>query len=508
MEAVIGLAVLAALAAWALKRAFDKTGLSPLLGIFGGALWRFFQPLSFLRPNEGAKFLGGLDGWRLVNPSNGGLVVDGDRGRLTEDDSFRHLVLVAPPGAGKTTRYVVPNVLQLDGCSMLVTDPSGSVWKRTSGDLRRRGFDVKVLNLADPSRSVGYNPMAKVRTALQASDLAKTLVASSAGSSGKDAAFWNQGAEYLIDAIVETLAAPDYAAAHPEHVNLHNVLHLAMAYGRPDRAVDAFIERRGTAAAIRMWAAATAGKTSVVQIYQSTATNVLGMLAQPEIASLLSRDELDFREMRRRKTALFVVVPEDRIESYAFVLNLLYAQSFGAWMEGDPDSRDLPVYVLADEFGHSSIPRFSAIINNIRKYRVSVSMVLQAVSQLDLRYGKDAGETILGGANARMVMGGADLRTTTWFEKMAGRTRYRTYDEMGPRKAVEENLINADRIRTLADDQALLLFANKEPALLRTTPYFRNGRLDWLTKAAPWNPAAGRGPAALSYVDLKEYAQR
>ena len=481
--------------------------MTPIVKIAGKAAWRFFQPLSFMRPNEGAKFLGGWDAWRLANATNAGLVVDGDRARLSDKDSFRHLVLVAPAGAGKTTRFIVPNVLQLENCSMVITDPSGEIWEQTSGSLRERGFDVKVLDLADPSMSVGYNPMAKVTSPVHSMELAKVLVASSNGTPGKDdAKVWTQGAENLIDVMVQTLCSPDYSAAHPEHRNLHNVLHLIQNFGEDGRHLDRFIINHGPDTAHRMWTGIMSGHTNMTRSFAGTVTAALSMLGVPALASALSRDELDFHSLRRRKTALFIVAPSNKIESYSFVLNILHTQLFSALMERRPGKADLPVYVLADEFGHSAIPDFDSIITTIRKYRVSISMVLQAVSQLTRRYGANATATILeGGAGTKLVYGGADVVTTAWVEKMAGKMKFREYDEAGPTRHREENLINADRIRTLADDQAVMLFANKEPMLLRTTPWFENPRLARLTKLPPWNPAATRPPQGLSFVDLAPY---
>ncbi len=190
----------------------------------------------------------------------------------------------------------------------------------------------------------------------------------------------------------------------------------------------------------------------------STAIAALRMLEIPELARVLATPGLDFHALRRRPTALFLVFPATKIGLYAFVLNLLHAQAFAAWMERIPGPDELPLYILADEFGHSSIPDFSAIITNIRKYRVSISIVLQSISQLRANYGPDAAEVILeGGVASRLVYGGADLHTTRWAESLLGHRVLRERD-----RNRSEPLMRSDRIRTLPDTKALYLFANHE----------------------------------------------
>lgn len=73
---------------------------------------------------KGARFLSGREMRRVVSKKEKGLIVDGKNLRLSLSNSFTHLALIAPTGAGKTSRYIIPNVLGLDDCSMVITDPS------------------------------------------------------------------------------------------------------------------------------------------------------------------------------------------------------------------------------------------------------------------------------------------------------------------------------------------------------------------------------------------------
>ena len=85
-----------------------------------------------LRRRDGARLLTKSETGQLLSSRNTGLVLDGHKGRLSERESFQNVCVVARVGAGKTSRYIIPNVLTLDDCSMVITDPSGEIYERTS----------------------------------------------------------------------------------------------------------------------------------------------------------------------------------------------------------------------------------------------------------------------------------------------------------------------------------------------------------------------------------------
>jgi type IV secretion system protein VirD4 len=65
--------------------------------------------------------------------------------------SFQNVCVVARVGAGKTSRYIISNVLDRAkrNCSIVVNDPKGEVFAETSGYLQSRGFKVIAINPED-----------------------------------------------------------------------------------------------------------------------------------------------------------------------------------------------------------------------------------------------------------------------------------------------------------------------------------------------------------------------
>ena len=62
---------------------------------------------------------------KYLNETNTGLILDGIEKALSEKASYQNVCVSAMIGAGKTTRYVINNVLNRAkyNCSMVINDP-------------------------------------------------------------------------------------------------------------------------------------------------------------------------------------------------------------------------------------------------------------------------------------------------------------------------------------------------------------------------------------------------
>jgi len=173
-------------------------------------------------------------------------------------------------------------------------------------------------------------------------------------------------------------------------------------------------------------------------------------------------------------------------------------------MRGRPDRSTLPVYCFYDEFGHSTIPNFVSTANTIRGYKVSLSIVLQSISQLNARYGRDYAYSIQGGFNTNLAYSGADPETAKFFETIIGRQRITQLpNEVKDFKEQyrEQNLMNANEVRTMEQDEVLIVSTNRNPVLTKCTPFFKQGRFSRMTKKGAF-PTKSKAPSAVQYVKL------
>ena len=454
--------------------------------VLGAMIGGFFSFLTFgWSPfgQRGAKFLGGLDHWKLLGRRHKGLVVDGYRYRLTEKASFESILTVGGMGRGKSSTFVVPNLLTMDGCSFVVSDTSGELFQKTSGHLAAKGYRIRVLNLMDPARSETYNPLANARSFTEIGQVAEIIMRSALPGNQKDA-FWNIGAEKIIRIMIQCLRNN----GDPAYLNLANVKHLLASFDAHTACpgqlgkIDQFV-MNATQNDPSTWTdyrGFVGGNAKTMLSFLSTADAALSAIGNPQIANLTATSSIDFGELRRHKTALYVMVRQQDMIYYQFLLNLFYTDLFGSLL-GQFQADHRPVYLLLDEFGHLSIPNFNVFATTARKYRVGFWIFLQSLSQLEARYGAHDAETIRDGLQTEIYLPGVNLDTARRLEARLGRMANPTSNGSG------QPLLTADEIIRLKDNRALMFHSNKRPALLKTRPYFKRSVLRHAAARSPAN---------------------
>lgn len=436
--------------------------------------------------NTGARFLPESEQLDILSPSNKGLLVDGKHKRLSLEESFKHLLVVAPTGTGKTSKFVIPNVLALawDENSIIVTDPSGEIFSQTSGYMQSKGFKVLKFDPTDPEHSIYFNPLRHIfsysggRTEIDPVKVS-LLATSLAASSLKDPqdSFWKTGTESLIEFFVCCLRDTPR-----EYHNLYNVYKLVEAMTPEGELLNNFMVNYVHEQRLKdKWFSLIGNSNPTNQSQIATTQTTLKPLANEHLAKILSKNSINFADFKKEKTILYLTFPVTETKFYTFVLNLFYTLLFHFYMEAIPTKEDLPLFILYDEFGQANIPDFDVVVTNMRKYKVSLSLILQSFSQLETQYGQVKANTIIeGGINSKLFFSGTNQKTAQEIEKMLGKVirqeTYQTEKNETITNRSEFNLLNADEIRTLPEEQAIFLTGNKSPILLDVLPFFKNSK--------------------------------
>lgn len=298
---------------------------SGIFKLIGGAFFGVFRLLGMILKGFGFslswlagiktqpnRFMGWFERNWLLRGSNAGPLVDGKSARLSEDAGYESILVQGGMGRGKSSTFVMPNLLNLPASkpSFVISDTSGEIYQNTSGYLASQGYLIRVLNLTDPARSETYNPLAGATSPQAIADLAKTLVKSANGrgnGQGASDPFWEQSAEKLIRILTQCLQnQPD-----PSFRNLANLRQLVTGFdahtakkgklGKIDQFVmDATQTDPSTFSAYSAYSAFVQGNLKTIQSVLMTADVALDPIATPELASLTATNSIDFDELRQR----------------------------------------------------------------------------------------------------------------------------------------------------------------------------------------------------------------
>ena len=465
----------------------------PFLLVSSGFSWLFGEG----RRPQG--FMNYFDRLALLNGFNSGLLLNGKNDRISKQNSLTHCLVVAKTGGGKSSTFIIPNILTLKNCSILCTDLSGELYRKTAGYMRKQGFSIQVINPENLAMSSQYNPLQYAKSHQDILDLSHILISST--NENPSDPFWNQGAKKLLELVISVLVEQkkELQRARAEnparYCNLANVRFLLNQYGKNGNGIDSFFRRYGNNTILNEWQGFRTQNERTSTSFLSTALTALSIVGNPDIAQLTSGNDFDFMNLRKQRTIVYLQIPQERLTTYSFLLNLFYSQFFSSCFRGNENG--LPVYCLLDEAGHTRIPNLATIITTIRKFNVSISLILQSLTQLETAYGRTEADTIInGGINSQIYFSGLDLNTCKRLEQILG-----TREVMKEGREVVKPLMDSQTIRMMKENTAIYLFSNLKPTLLHLKPYYKNLSLNQKTKIQPPR-IENRERKQVEYVDL------
>ncbi len=328
-----------------------------------------------------------------------------------------NVLVVGGSGSGKTTGVVIPNIKQACG-SYIITDPKGNLHRKLGGFLKSKGYNVLKLDLSEPSGDTGYNFIDYIETEQDVIKVAHILI-SSAGKrawDGRNDYFYNTG-ELMIGSAIAMIKWLESLKPELRCINkLLTYCHTSLL-NQNDPVGDCEGADMWSSLSDRLCVNLRGLSDETATNISSTIASVLGKLNTQGVEDMMltNKNKLDIRDIGRRKTALFVTV-SDTDRSMDVLVNIFFTQAMNilcrfADTECKDESLPVPVRFVMDDFAtNCTIEDFPRMISSIRSRNISAMIMIQAESQLEDRFGKDA-FTIISNCDSYMYLGGNDLET-------------------------------------------------------------------------------------------------
>jgi type IV secretion system protein VirD4 len=351
---------------------------------------------------------------------------------LIRTREYVHLLTISPPGGGKTTSQVIPNLLVHPG-SCVVVDPKGELFGATA-KVRQKQHQNQVVRL-DPMRVWGadgerFNPLDWINPdSYEASNQCAALAEALVVETGMEPdPRWNASAKLGLTAAIFYVVT--YAPRNER--NLLTVLELLTdpqalegmigLLQDPTGELEKTTTHPNAYRALRRYGnMLSSWKDKELSSILSTLARQLVWMNSPLIEHHLSRSSFDPRNLIRQKMTIYLVLPPKHLAPLNRLLRLWITTLYETITELGPQE-ERTVLMLLDEVGNlGAMPALYNAIAMGRGYGIRVWLFLQSLSQLQSLFPKNGEHQAIEAAmETRIFFGIRDYKTAEELSNFLG----------------------------------------------------------------------------------------
>ena len=333
--------------------------------------------------------------------------------------------IIGSSGSGKTRFWLTPQLLQAHS-SYVCVDPKGGVLSQVGAFLQRQGYQIKVFNSIDFSKSMHYNPLSYIHNEADILKFVDTLIANTKGEGKEGDPFWTKAETLLYCALIAYIIFE--APAEDRNINTLVDMISGMDVKEDDEsymnAVDYMFKglekRKPDCFAVKQYKKYKLASGKTAKSILISCGSRLAPFDIPQLREIMSYDELELDRIGDRKTAVFFTI-SDTTPTYNFIVALAFSQMFNLLCERADNVHGgrLPhhVRVLWDEAANTGqVPSLEKLVAVIRSREVSLGLFYQQYAQCKAIY-KDNAETILGNMDSVIFWAGGKAPPSRKYRK-------------------------------------------------------------------------------------------
>ncbi|MGH6632385.1 MAG: type IV secretory system conjugative DNA transfer family protein, partial [Sphingopyxis sp.] len=433
-------------------------------------------------------------------------------------------IVSAPPRADKGTAIVVPNALLWEG-SLICQDVKLENWHLTAGYRTRIGQPCHLFNPLDPNGNTACsNPLSYLSPDpnLRISDVQRIGAILFPEVPGTDP-FWTAGGRGMFLGmalyVLETPSLPPTLgevlrqgmASDAEGFSAHWKRIIA---GRQSGNFPLSSQCTRAISDIMDLAPVTASSI------RKTFTSRLDLWANPLIDAATSRNDFDFRDLRKRPISIYIGIQPGDLPLLRPLLNLFIEQAIAMQTrelpEHNPELRYQLLCLLDETTAPGKIPILAHAISYLPGYNVRLLLVIQAYSQLREVYGPNAADTMMKSLAVRVLYAPKDFPEANEISQELGFTTVRVKSVSQPRATLfstkghrqgsvsvneqKRPLLLPQEVKELGRDREILLYEGLRPILAWKNryyedPFFQQRLCPPPSRATPATATARRVPA-------------
>ena len=401
------------------------------------------------------------------------------------DNGGYHNIVIGSTGAGKTQTTVLPmvNLLAKHDESMIITDPKGEIYEGTSNYLKSLGYNIVLLNFRDPQQGNSWNPMYLPYSLYKDGNIDKSIelledlaanILHDPTAKGQDPFWENTSADYFAG-----LACALFEDARPEEINL-NSISLMTTIGEEKLANTTYIkdyfsykDPGGTAytKASSTLMAPSETKGSILSVFKQ---KIQLFASRANLSEMLANNDFDMRDIGKKKTAVFVVIQDEKTTYHSLVtifLKQCYETLISVAQESGGKLPHRTNFIL-DEFANMPpLKDVTTMVTAARSRNIRFTFIIQNFAQLNEVYGKDNAETIRGNCGNIIYLISTEMQALKEISEMCGEVKSKEKE-----KTSSTPLVTVSDLQRLEQWETIILRLRKMPFKTKLTP---NYQMNW-----------------------------
>lgn len=411
-----------------------------------------------------------------------GIPLINDGKRIWVDDGEYHNLIIGSTGAGKTEMTIQPmvKVLAKKGESMIITDPKGEIYEKNALELQEKGYNIVLLNFRNPQNGNCWNPLTlpyqlyvsgnQDKACELLEDLALNILYDEA-SKGQDP-FWEKtSADYFAG-----LSLALFEDAQPEEINLNSINLMTTAgedkIGNTTYIKEFFSDKdQGSPAYINVASTLMAPnetKSSILSVFKQ---KIKLFSSRENLSEMLSHSDFDMHNIGRKKTAVFIVIQDEK-KTYHSLVTIFLKQCYETLISVAQESGGKLPYrtnFILDEFANMPpLKDVTTMVTAARSRKIKFTFVIQNFAQLYEVYGKENGETIKGNCGNIIYLISSELAALEEISKMCGEVKSKEKD-----KTASTPLVTVSDLQRLPQWTLIALRIRKMPFKTKLTPNWK-----------------------------------
>lgn len=290
---------------------------------------------------------------------------------------------------------------------MLISDVKGELYLYTAEKLKEIGYDVIAIDYINFLKSNKYNYLDIIINAVEDENipLAESLVSDMVNilveKNDKTEPIWKNGEMSVIKTAIMAVVLENKGKR--EYQTLANAYYFVAEMFKPDKfgkiPIDEYMDSKEANDPIKkFFAVAGTAPSKTRGSFVAAALSTLQMFINEYVASNTQKSDFNLRNFAEKKTAIFILLPDDR-DTYHKLGSLLVQQLYTSLVEASrKDGGELKIRInfILDEFANfTKIDTFQSMLTVSRGRNIRFIICLQSFAQIEERYGKEGAQNIM-----------------------------------------------------------------------------------------------------------------